>query len=157
VDEQLVGVKPTSQYGWALGELGVELIPAHSPQAKGRVERLFKTVQDRTGQGALAGRGLDLGGGKSVSGERSADLQPARCGAARAGRSSASPSSGTPGAGQHPVPQDDPLPAQGLHDCVSGRLYQIHETVRVPHVLVESTWTERCGSRTRDRRSAFTR
>jgi hypothetical protein len=30
-------------------------------------------------------------------------------------------------------------------------------TVRVPHVLVESTWTERCGSRTRDRRSAFTR
>jgi hypothetical protein len=31
----------------ALGELGVELIPAHSPQAKGRVERLFQTFQDR--------------------------------------------------------------------------------------------------------------
>ena len=30
-----------------MGELGVELIPAHSPQAKGRVERLFKTFQDR--------------------------------------------------------------------------------------------------------------
>ena len=30
-----------------MGELGVELILAHSPQAKGRVERLFKTVQDR--------------------------------------------------------------------------------------------------------------
>jgi len=28
-------------------ELGVELIAAHSPQAKGRVERLFKTFQDR--------------------------------------------------------------------------------------------------------------
>ena len=27
--------------------MGVELIPAHSPQAKGRVERLFQTVQDR--------------------------------------------------------------------------------------------------------------
>ena len=47
LDEQLAGVKPTSQFGRALGELGVELIPAHSPQAKGRVERLFKTFQDR--------------------------------------------------------------------------------------------------------------
>jgi len=40
VDEPLAGVTPTSQ-------LGVALIPAHSPQAKGRVERLFQTVQDR--------------------------------------------------------------------------------------------------------------
>jgi hypothetical protein len=47
VDEQLAGVKPTSQFGRALSELGVELIPAHSPQAKGRVERLFQTFQDR--------------------------------------------------------------------------------------------------------------
>jgi len=47
VDEQLAGVTPTSQFGRALGELGVELIAAHSPQAKGRVERLFKTFQDR--------------------------------------------------------------------------------------------------------------
>ena len=47
VDEQLAGGTPTSQFGRALSELGVELIPAHSPQAKGRVERLFKTFQDR--------------------------------------------------------------------------------------------------------------
>jgi hypothetical protein len=47
VGEQLAGITPTSQFGRALGELGVELIAAHSPQAKGRVERLFKTVQDR--------------------------------------------------------------------------------------------------------------
>lgn len=47
VEEQLAGVKPTSQFGRALGELGVEWIPAHSPQAKGRVERLFHTFQDR--------------------------------------------------------------------------------------------------------------
>jgi hypothetical protein len=47
VGEQLAGVTPTSQFGRALSELGVELIPAHSPQAKGRVERLFKTFQDR--------------------------------------------------------------------------------------------------------------
>ena len=47
VAEQLAGVTPMSQFGRALGELGVELIPAHSPQAKGRVERLFQTFQDR--------------------------------------------------------------------------------------------------------------
>jgi len=47
VEEQLAGAKPTSQFGRALGELGVELIPAHSPQAKGRIERLFHTFQDR--------------------------------------------------------------------------------------------------------------
>jgi len=47
VEEQLAGREPLSQFGRALSELGVELIPAHSPQAKGRVERLFKTVQDR--------------------------------------------------------------------------------------------------------------
>lgn len=47
VDEQLAGTTPQSQFGRALSELGVELIAAHSPQAKGRVERLFKTFQDR--------------------------------------------------------------------------------------------------------------
>lgn len=47
VAEQLAGTKPQSQFGRALDELGVELIAAHSPQAKGRVERLFGTFQDR--------------------------------------------------------------------------------------------------------------
>jgi hypothetical protein len=36
-----------TQFGRACKELGVELIFAHSPQAKGRVERVFKTLQDR--------------------------------------------------------------------------------------------------------------
>lgn len=36
-----------TQYGAALKELGIELICAHSPQAKGRVERSFGTHQDR--------------------------------------------------------------------------------------------------------------
>jgi hypothetical protein len=36
-----------TQFGRALDELGVELIRARSPQAKGRVERLFGTAQDR--------------------------------------------------------------------------------------------------------------
>jgi len=36
-----------SQFERAMKELSVEMIHAHSPQAKGRVERLFKTLQDR--------------------------------------------------------------------------------------------------------------
>jgi hypothetical protein len=36
-----------TQFSRALGELGVELILANSPQAKGRVERLWNTAQDR--------------------------------------------------------------------------------------------------------------
>lgn len=36
-----------TQFGRALRELGIQLIPAHSPQAKGRVERFNGTAQDR--------------------------------------------------------------------------------------------------------------
>ncbi len=48
IEDELVGRdRPQSQFERALCELGVELIPAYSPQAKGRVERLFRTFQDR--------------------------------------------------------------------------------------------------------------
>lgn len=47
VAEQLEGREPKSQFERALEELGVEVIHANSPQAKGRVERLFGTFQDR--------------------------------------------------------------------------------------------------------------
>jgi hypothetical protein len=46
-DEQLAGEPAQSQFGRALRELGIEWIAAHSPQAKGRIERLFGTLQDR--------------------------------------------------------------------------------------------------------------
>lgn len=36
-----------TQFGRALDELGINLIHAHSPQAKGRVERLWETLQSR--------------------------------------------------------------------------------------------------------------
>jgi hypothetical protein len=36
-----------TQFSRALKELAIELIPAHSPQAKGRIERLWGTAQDR--------------------------------------------------------------------------------------------------------------
>ena len=42
---------PPTQIARALGELGVVWIPAHSPQAKGRVERQFLTAQDRLVKG----------------------------------------------------------------------------------------------------------
>jgi transposase-like protein len=42
---------PPTQIARALGELGVVWIPAHSPQAKGRVERQFQTAQDRLVKG----------------------------------------------------------------------------------------------------------
>jgi transposase InsO family protein len=36
-----------TQLSRALEELPIELILAHSPQAKGRIERFFQTAQDR--------------------------------------------------------------------------------------------------------------
>jgi transposase len=47
VEEQLAGREGETQIGRALRELDIEWISAHSPQAKGRVERSFKTAQDR--------------------------------------------------------------------------------------------------------------
>jgi hypothetical protein len=47
VEEELRDAQPETQFGRALRELGIGLICALSPQAKGRVERQFKTLQDR--------------------------------------------------------------------------------------------------------------
>jgi hypothetical protein len=46
-EEQLEGLEPRSHLGRLLDVLDVNLIEARSPQAKGRVERLFGTLQDR--------------------------------------------------------------------------------------------------------------
>lgn len=47
VAEQLAGQQTPTHLGRALEELGIQQIPAYSPQAKGRVERLWRTCQDR--------------------------------------------------------------------------------------------------------------
>jgi hypothetical protein len=47
IDEQLRDEQPMSQFTRAMTELGIKVICAHSPQAKGRVERVFKTLQHR--------------------------------------------------------------------------------------------------------------
>jgi hypothetical protein len=47
IEDELEDEEPLTQVGRALKELGVDVIFAHSAQAKGRVERLFRTFQDR--------------------------------------------------------------------------------------------------------------
>jgi hypothetical protein len=47
IAEQIAGKEPQTQFGRAMEQLGVELILAHSPQAKGRVERMNGVLQDR--------------------------------------------------------------------------------------------------------------
>lgn len=137
VEEQLAGTKPQSQFGRALSELGVELIAAHSPQAKGRVERLFRTFQDRLS------KDLRLAGIATLE-DANRFLEEYRpC----YNRRFAVPSA--PTADLHrPKPTDRAL-ARSL--CIQttrylrkdftiaqqGRLYQIHDTVRATHVQVE--------------------
>lgn len=47
IDEELKDKQAQSQYTRAMDQLGIEVIFANSPQAKGRIERLFQTLQDR--------------------------------------------------------------------------------------------------------------
>jgi len=47
IEEQLAGQQPMSQFEQSMAELEIEVIHANSPQAKGRIERLFGTLQDR--------------------------------------------------------------------------------------------------------------
>ena len=51
VDEALSAKSPVTQFGRAMEALGVGLILAHSPQAKGRVERRHGVFQDRLVKG----------------------------------------------------------------------------------------------------------
>jgi hypothetical protein len=47
LEEQLAGEEPLTQFGRACQKLGIEIVPASSPQAKGRVERKHGVYQDR--------------------------------------------------------------------------------------------------------------
>ena len=47
LEEELAGQRHPTQFGRALADLGVTFIAAQSPQAKGRVERLWGVLQDR--------------------------------------------------------------------------------------------------------------
>ena len=137
VDEQLAGVTPTSQFGRALGELGVELIPAHSPQAKGRVERLFKTFQDRViKEMRLADVSTREAANQFLKGYLSIYNQ----------RFTVQPTQVADLHRPRPTSRDlDRSLCIKTTRCLrkdftiahQGGLYQIHETIRAPRVLVE--------------------
>jgi transposase len=58
IEEELSGVaaKTETQFGRIVRMLGMDMFPAHSPQAKGRIERLWETLQSRLSvELALAG------------------------------------------------------------------------------------------------------
>ena len=60
VEEQLAGKRQPTQFGRALQQLGVTYIAANSPQAKGRIERLWGTFQDRLTSELRLARADDL-------------------------------------------------------------------------------------------------
>jgi len=47
LEEELQGHQHPTHFGRVLQDLGIGYIPAGSPQAKGRIERLWRTLQDR--------------------------------------------------------------------------------------------------------------
>lgn len=80
IAKQVAGQAPQTQFGRAMKELGVALLLAHSPQAKGRVERLNGVLQVRLDkalrlEGIRGGDrshsqtslGMETGGGPSVA------------------------------------------------------------------------------------------
>ena len=58
--EQLAGKQSPTQLCRALEELGIQQIPAYSPQAKGRIERAWRTCQDRLVSELRLARACDL-------------------------------------------------------------------------------------------------
>ena len=66
VEEQLAGKRQPTQFGRALERLGVTFIAAHSPQAKGRVERLWGVLQDRLTSELRLAKAHDLDSANAV-------------------------------------------------------------------------------------------
>ena len=60
LEEQLDGRRQPTQFARLLDELGIQLILARSPQAKGRVERLWGTFRDRLASEPVAAGLLPL-------------------------------------------------------------------------------------------------
>jgi len=64
--EQLAGQQCPTHLGRALEELGIQQIPAYSPQAKGRIERAWRTCQDRLVSELRLARACDLDSANQV-------------------------------------------------------------------------------------------
>src|SRR5260370_12852194 len=66
VEEQLAGKRQPTQFGRALEQLGVTFIAANSPQAKGRVERLWGVLQDRLTSELRLAKAADIDSANAV-------------------------------------------------------------------------------------------
>ena len=66
VEEQLAGKRQPTQFGRALEQLGVTFIAANSPQAKGRVERLWGLLQDRLTSELRLAKAADIDSANAV-------------------------------------------------------------------------------------------
>ena len=66
VTEQLAGKRHPTQFGRALEQLGITFIAARSPQAKGRVERLWGVLQDRLSSELRLAQACDLDSANAV-------------------------------------------------------------------------------------------
>ena len=84
IEEQLAGIEPKTVFGKACAKLGIQIIPAFSPQAKGRVERTNGIYQDRfvkelklEGVATIAGANKLLSGGFNDSHNRKFCVEPA--------------------------------------------------------------------------------
>ncbi len=66
VEEQLAGKRQPTQFGRALDQLGITFIAARSPQAKGRVERLWGVLQDRLTSELRLAQARDLASANAV-------------------------------------------------------------------------------------------
>jgi len=66
VEEELAGRQQPTQFGRALEQLGVTFIAAQSPQAKGRIERLWGVLQDRLSSELRLAQASDLASANTV-------------------------------------------------------------------------------------------
>jgi len=66
VEEQLAGKRQPTQFGRALDQLGITFIAARSPQAKGRIERLWGVLQDRLCSELRLAQACDLDSANAV-------------------------------------------------------------------------------------------
>ena len=60
IEEELAGKRQPTQFGRALDQLGITFLVAQSPQAKGRIERLWGVLQDRLCSELRLARACDL-------------------------------------------------------------------------------------------------
>ena len=66
VEEELSGRRQPTQFGRAMAQLGITFITAQSPQAKGRVERLWGLLQDRLTSELRLAQAHDIGSANAV-------------------------------------------------------------------------------------------